>query len=196
MNAGEFTKGIVRENPVFVLALGLCPALAVTNSVQNAAGMGLAASFVLLCSNLFISLIKGFIPSRIRIPCYIVVIASFVVLVELYLGAYQPALDKSLGLFVPLIVVNCVILGRAEAFASRKGIASSIWDALGMGLGFTLALVATAVVREVLGNGTLWNRAILSNMRPALIMILPPGALLSLGLLMAAFNWIRERGTS
>jgi len=193
MKRGDFTKGIVQENPVIVLALGLCPALAVSNSLKNAVGMGSATTFVLLCSNLLISALKGFIPRRIRIPCYIVVIASFVVVVELYLGAYQPALNESLGLFVPLIVVNCIILGRAEAFASRNGVLSSLLDALGMGLGFTLALAAAAIVRETLGNGTLWGETLLPAMRPALIMVLPPGALLTLGFLMGAFHWIRGR---
>jgi len=193
MKTKDFTKGIVQENPVLVLALGLCPVLAVSNSLKNAVGMGLAATFVLFCSNFLVSTLKGLIPSKIRIPCYIVVIASFVVLVELYLGAYQPALNESLGLFVPLIVVNCIILGRAEAFASRNGILSSLLDALGMGLGFTLALVATATVREALGNGTLWGKTLLPAMRPALIMILPPGALLTLGFLMGTFRWIQGR---
>ena len=193
MRRSDFTKGIFKENPVFILALGLCPALAVSSSVKNALGMGVASSFVLVCSNGLISLLKGFIPRKIRIPCYIVVIASFVVLVELYLGAYQPALNDSLGIFVPLIVVNCIILGRAEAFASKSGLIASALDGLGMGVGFTLALLLVATVREVLGAGTFLGYQVFPSMRPALIMILPPGALLTFGLLLGGCNLIRER---
>ncbi|MDA3851089.1 MAG: electron transport complex subunit E [Spirochaetaceae bacterium] len=151
----ELVKGILKENPVFVLVLGLCPALAVTTQVVNAIGMGMGTLFVLLCSNIMISLLKKFIPYEVHIPAYIVIIASFVTIVDLTLQAYMPDLSRSLGVFVQLIVVNCIILGRAEAFASKHGIVDSIKDALGMGLGFTMALIFIALVREILGSGTI-----------------------------------------
>ena len=151
----EFSKGLIKENPVFVLALGLCPALGVTSKVVNALGMGAGALFVLLGSNIFVSLLKNFIPEKVRIPSYIVIIASFVTIVEMVMEAFIPSLYEALGVFVPLIVVNCVILGRAEAFANKNTVGSSILDALGMGIGFTLALVVIALVREVLGAGTI-----------------------------------------
>ena len=190
----EFTKGIHIENPTFVLLLGLCPTLAVSSSVNNGLGMGMAATFVLLGSNIIISALRKFIPSKIRIPCYIVVIATFVTIVELMLKAYFPVLDKSLGIFVPLIVVNCIILGRAEAFASKNSIARSIFDALGMGVGFTLALVIISAIREFFGAGTLMGYQLIPGFEPAIIMILAPGALLTLGLLIGFGNWLRERG--
>jgi electron transport complex protein RnfE len=148
----EFSKGIIKENPVFILLLGLCPTLAVTSTVANGIGMGVAATFVLICSNILISLLKDFIPDKVRIPAYIVVIASFVTIVEMLMKAFVPFLAKSLGIFVPLIVVNCIILGRAEAFASKNTLLDSVMDALGMGVGFTLALIAISLVREVFGN--------------------------------------------
>ena len=190
----EFTKGIHIENPTFVLLLGLCPTLAVSSSVNNGLGMGMAATFVLLGSNIIVSALRKFIPSKIRIPCYIVVIATFVTIVELMLKAYFPVLDKSLGIFVPLIVVNCIILGRAEAFASKNSIARSIFDALGMGAGFTLALVIISAIREFFGAGTLMGYQLIPGFEPAIIMILAPGALLTLGLLIGLGNWLRERG--
>ena len=190
----EFTKGINIENPTFVLLLGLCPTLAVSSSVNNGLGMGIAATFVLLGSNIIVSALRKFIPSKIRIPCYIVVIATFVTIVELMLKAYFPVLDKSLGIFVPLIVVNCIILGRAEAFASKNSIARSIFDALGMGAGFTLALVIISAIREFFGAGTLMGYQLIPGFEPAIIMILAPGALLTLGLLIGFGNWLRERG--
>jgi len=190
----EFTKGINIENPTFVLLLGLCPTLAVSSSVNNGLGMGMAATFVLLGSNIIVSALRKFIPSKIRIPCYIVVIATFVTIVELMLKAYFPVLDKSLGIFVPLIVVNCIILGRAEAFASKNSIARSIFDALGMGAGFTLALVIISAIREFFGAGTLMGYQLIPGFEPAIIMILAPGALLTLGLLIGFGNWLRERG--
>ena len=190
----EFTKGIHIENPTFVLLLGLCPTLAVSSSVNNGLGMGMAATFVLLGSNIIVSALRKFIPSKIRIPCYIVVIATFVTIVELMLKAYFPVLDKSLGIFVPLIVVNCIILGRAEAFASKNSIARSIFDALGMGVGFTLALVIISAIREFFGAGTLMGYQLIPGFEPAIIMILAPGALLTLGLLIGFGNWLRERG--
>ena len=148
----EFIKGILKENPVFVLLLGLCPTLAVSSMVANGIGMGIAATFVLFCSNVLISLLKDFIPDKVRIPAYIVIIASFVTIAEMVMNAYVPFLAKSLGIFVPLIVVNCIILGRAEAFASKNKIGESIADALGMGLGFTIALIIISFVRELLGK--------------------------------------------
>ena len=153
----EFTKGIIKENPVFVMALGLCPTLAVSTSVQNAIGMGAAATFVLVCSNILISLLKNVIPSKVRIPCFILVIASFVTIVDMTMEAYVPALHKSLGIFIPLIVVNCIILGRAEAFASKNGVFKSMLDGLGMGLGFMLAIMVISSIREILGTGALLN---------------------------------------
>ncbi|RKY79260.1 electron transport complex subunit RsxE, partial [candidate division KSB1 bacterium] len=173
----EFSKGIYKENPIFRLVLGMCPTLAVTTSVQNAIGMGIATTFVLFSSNLLISIIKNAVPKRIRIPMYIVVIASFVTIADLVMAAYEPALHKSLGIFVPLIVVNCIILGRAEAFAGKNRVLPSILDGLGMGIGFTLALLALGLVREILGNGTIYGYPVLgSGYNPMLIMILPPGA--------------------
>ncbi len=185
----EFTKGLVKENPVFVMALGLCPVLAVSSSVENAIGMGAAATFVLVFSNIFISLIKGFIPGKIRIPSYIVVIASFVTIVDMVMEAYVPALHKNLGLFIPLIVVNCIILGRAEAFAGKNNLIKSILDGFGMGLGFTLALIVIATIREVLGAGQFLGFNVLpATFKPMLVAILAPGAFLVMGLLMSLMN--------
>ena len=189
----EFNKGIFKENPIFVIALGLCPALAVSVSLENALGMGLAASFVLVFSNCIISGIRNVVPNRIRIPCFIVVIASFVTIVELLMAAFSPQLAKQLGIFVPLIVVNCIIMGRAEGFASKNGIIASISDALGMGLGFTLALSSVAIIRELTGSGKILGFRLFSGYTPATIMILPPGALLTLGLLIGLVNLLKAR---
>ncbi|RKY33300.1 MAG: electron transport complex subunit RsxE [Candidatus Omnitrophota bacterium] len=189
----ELTKGIFKENPVFVIVLGLCPALAVSTSLENAIGMGIAATFVLFFSNLIISSLRKFVPDKIRIPCFIVVIASFVTIVELLMAAFAPLLAKRLGIFVPLIVVNCIIMGRAEAFASRNKVLPSIMDGLGMGVGFTLALSSVALIRELLGNGTLLGHNILTNFNPAGIMVLAPGALMTLGILIAINNLIKNR---
>lgn len=192
----EFTKGFIKENPVFIMALGLCPTLAVTSSVENAIGMGLAATFVLVCSNIIISLIKGFIPGKIRIPCFIVVIASFVTIVDMVMYAYTPEIHKNLGLFIPLIVVNCIILGRAEAFASKNKVIPSILDGLGMGLGFTLALVVIASVREILGVGQWLGMNIMPAAyikSPMLIAILAPGAFIIMGLLMGLINQFKKK---
>ena len=190
----EFTKGFIKENPVFVMALGLCPTLAVTSSVINAIGMGLAATFVLLFSNIFISLIKDLIPAKIRIPAYIVVIASFVTIVDMLMHAYLPAIHKSLGIFIPLIVVNCIILGRAEAFASKNNVFLSILDALGMGLGFTLALVILGTIREVLGAGQILGMQVLPHSyKPMLIAILAPGAFFVMGFLKALLNMKKKK---
>ena len=190
----EFVKGLIKNNPVFCLVLGLCPTLAVSNAVENAIGMGFAATFVLLNSNIIISLFRKYIPEKIRIPSYIVVIATFVTIAGMVLEAYLPAINKSLGIFVPLIVVNCIILGRAEAFASKNGVTRSILDALGMGVGFTLALGLIAFIRELLGTGMIKVFGlVLINIpiKPALVFILPPGALLTMGLLLALFNYMQ-----
>lgn len=188
----EFTKGLIRENPIFFIVLGICPTLAVSTSLANALGMGCAATFVLFFSNSIISLIRSFIPDKIRIPCFIVVIAAFVTIVELAMKAYFPALDKALGIFIPLIVVNCIILGRAEAFASRNSLLLSMADGLGMGMGFTLALMVIAGMREFFGNGTLFGLTVIRGFEPAATFALAPGALLVLGLLIGGIRWIRS----
>jgi len=191
---GHLVKGIYKENPVFRLALGLCPALAVSTSVENALGMGGAATFVLLGSNVTISLLRKLIPAKVRIPCFIVVIASFVTIVELVMGAYLPELSKSLGIFIPLIVVNCIILGRAEAFASKHGLGLSILDGIGMGIGFTFAITLVGAIRELLGDGKLFGYMVFGpNFQPVLIMILAPGAFVTMGLLMGYFNLLDEK---
>lgn len=189
----EFLKGIVRENPTFVLALGLCPTLAVSVSVINGIGMGIAATFVLVGSNIIISIIKNVIPSRIRIPCYIVVIATFVTITEMLMKAYSPALNRSLGIYVPLIVVNCIVLGRAEAYASKNTIVNSFFDGVGMGIGFALALILISAIREILGAGQILGRNILGSFEPARVLGMPPGALLVIGLLLGLFNVLKER---
>ncbi len=189
----EFKKGIHIENPTFALLLGLCPTLAVSNNIRNGLGMGIAATFVLLGSNIIISSVRKLIPAKIRIPCYIVVIATFVTIVELLLKAYFPVLDKSLGIFVPLIVVNCIILGRAEAFASKNTVIYSAFDALGMGAGFMLALLIISSIREFFGSGTLLGFQMIPGFQPAIIMGLAPGALLTLGLLIGLNNWLKKR---
>ena len=193
-SAGEFTKGIIKENPVFRLVLGLCPVLAVTTSLKNGLGMGMAATFVLVGSNVIVSLIRKGIPARIRIPCYITVIASFVTVVDLVMAGYMPELHKNLGIFIPLIVVNCVILGRAEAFAGKHGVWRSLLDGLGMGVGFTFALAITASVREVIGTGKIWGLVLLgTKYNPVLFAVLSPGAFVTLGLLIGLFNRLEAR---
>jgi electron transport complex protein RnfE len=190
----EFTKGFVRENPVFRIVLGLCPVLAVTTSLKNGIGMGLAATFVLVGSNVIVSVIRKGIPARIRIPCYIVVIASFVTVVDLVMAGYTPELHKSLGIFIPLIVVNCIILGRAEAFASKNTVGRSFIDGIGMGLGFTFALAITASVREIIGTGKIWDLVLLgTRYNPVLIAVLSPGAFITLGLLIGLFNLMERK---
>ncbi len=190
----EFTKGFYRQNPVFKQALGLCPVLAVSNSVSSGLGMGMAATFVLICSNVIISMIRKVVPPKIRIPIYIVVIATFVTIVDLAMAGFLPSLHKSLGIFVPLIVVNCIILGRAEAFAGKNNVGKSLVDGLGMGLGFTFALVILGTIRELLGNGSFLNIPVIgSSFEPVLIMILPPGAFLTIGFVMGFFNWLENR---
>lgn len=187
--AKEFFKGMWDENPIFRLVLGLCPTLAVTTTAVNGLGMGLASTFVLVCSNTVISAIRSFIPKKIRIPAFIVTIATFVTIVDLVMNGYFHALHKSLGLFIPLIVVNCVILGRAEAFASKNPLWFSIVDGLGMGVGFTLSLVVIGAVRELFGNGTVFNIQIFGDSYlPLLLMIMPPGAFIVLGVLLGLMN--------
>lgn len=187
-------NGIFDENPTFRLVLGTCPTLATTTSAVNAVGMGAAFTFVLLGSNLVISMLKNFIPDQVRIPAYVVVIASFVTIVQLLLQAFVPTLNDSLGIFIPLIVVNCIILARAESFASKNGIVPSIADAIGMGIGFTGAITMIAIIREVLGNGTIFGLSVMgAAYQPALIMILAPGGFLVYGLTMAMVNKISEK---
>ena len=178
------------ENPTFVLVLGMCPTIAVTTSVVNAIGMGLAATAVLMGSNVAVAALRKFIPDEIRIPAFIVVIAGFVTVVQLLIAGYAPALDKALGIFIPLIVVNCIILARAEAFAFKNGVVASLFDGIGMGLGFTCALVLIGAIRELIGNGTILGHTILSSSfyQPALLTILAPGGFITLGILMALFR--------
>ena len=187
----ELIKGLWEKNPIFRLVLGMCPALAVTTSAINGIGMGIAATFVLVCSNISISAVRNIIPSRVRIPCYIVIIASFVTIVDLLMNAYAHALHKELGIFIALIVVNCIILGRAEAFASKNSVWYSIADGLGMGIGFTLALAVLGSVREILGNGTLLGYMV-GHYEVMLVMILPPGGFIALGFLIAMMNHIQS----
>lgn len=189
-----FLNGLLKENPTFVLFLGMCPTLAVTTGVSNAIGMGLSTTAVLICSNVAISLLRKVIPDKIRIAAYIVLIAGFVTVVEMLLKAYLPALSASLGIYIPLIVVNCIILGRAEAFASKNSVGRSIVDGLGMGLGFTASLSLIAAVREILGAGTFLGISLFGeSFEPAVAMVLPPGAFLTLGILLAVINLIAAR---
>ncbi|MGB3976230.1 MAG: electron transport complex subunit E [bacterium] len=187
------TEGLWRSNPVLVLILGTCPTLAVTSSALNGLGMGLATTFVLFMSNVAISLLRNIVPKKMRIPCFIVIIASFVTIVEMLMQAYAPALSKALGVFIPLIVVNCIVLGRAEAFAYKNGVFHSFLDGLGMGIGFSLMLFIMGSIREVLGNGTLLGNSIFGeNFSPMLIMIMPPGAFLAFGYLLGLANRINR----
>ncbi len=183
----NFTKGFIKENPVFVLFLGLCPVLGVTTSAINGLGMGLATTFVLVMSNLVVSIIKSLIPDKVRIPSFILIIASFVTIVELVMQAYMPGLFDALGLFIPLIVVNCLVLGRAEAFASKNNIGSSLIDGLGMGLGFAFALTLLGGVRELLGSGAIFGFNLIEG-DLMLAFILAPGAFIALGYLVAITN--------
>lgn len=188
----NFTKGFVRENPVFVLLLGMCPTLGVTSSAINGLGMGLATTFVLVMANIVVALIKNQIPDKVRIPSFIVIIAAFVTVVELMMEAYLPSLFKSLGIFIPLIVVNCIVLGRAEAFASKNNLRAAAIDGLGMGLGFSFALVLLGSVRELLGSGRLFDIPIYSENYVSLLFVLAPGAFIVLGYLIAIINRIKK----
>ena len=185
-------NGIITENPTFVLLLGMCPTLGTTSSAMNGMSMGLATMFVLICSNMVISALKNVIPDMVRIPGYIVVIATFVTVVQMCMEAFIPALYASLGLFIPLIVVNCIVLGRAEAFAAKNGVVASAFDGIGIGLGFTIALTLLGAVRELLGTGKLFNLTIMPEQFGSLIFVLAPGAFIALGFLIAIVNILRK----
>ncbi|MBO7553277.1 MAG: electron transport complex subunit E [Bacteroidaceae bacterium] len=191
-NLKVLINGIVKENPTFVLMLGMCPTLGTTSSAINGMSMGLATTFVLICSNTVISSIKRIVPDMVRIPCFIVVIASFVTLLQMVMQAYTPALYTTLGLFIPLIVVNCIVLGRAEAFASKNGPVASFFDGLGIGLGFTFALTLLGAVRELLGTGKIFGLGLIPEDYGMLLFVLAPGAFIALGYLIAAFNKIKS----
>ena len=187
-------NGIIDENPTFAQVIGMCPTLAVTSSAINGIGMGLCTAAVLICSNFFISILRKVIPDKVRIPCFIVVIATFVTIIQFLLQAYLPELNASLGLYIPLIVVNCLILARAEAYASKNSPIDSIFDGIGMGLGFTVALGFLGLVREFIGAGTLFNVAVLPDAFPkTLLFVMAPGAFFTLGCLMALLNYFRNK---
>ena len=191
----EFTKGIIRENPVLRLVLGCCATLAVTTAASNAIGMGAATTFVLVCSNAVISLLRNVIPNKVRIPAFITIIAGFVTVVQLFIKAFSPALDTALGVFLPLIVVNCIILGRAEMFASKNKVLPSIIDGLGMGVGFTAAMLCMGIIRELLGAGTVLGFPVLSGfMEPIIIFLLPPGGFFVFGMLIALAGKLSKEG--
>lgn len=189
----NFTKGFIKENPVFVLLLGMCPTLGTTTSALNGLGMGLATTFVLVMANISISIVKNVIPAKVRIPSYIVIIASFVTIVDLSMAGFLPALHAQLGLFIPLIVVNCIVLGRAEAFASKNTIGSSAIDGLGMGLGFSFALALLGSVREVLGSGKIFGMTLFPDKYAMLVFVLAPGAFFALGYLITIMNRIAKK---
>ncbi len=195
MNPLKIIKnGIIDENPTFIQVVGMCPTLAVTTSMINGIGMGLSTMAVLICSNLVISLIRKLVPDQVRIPCFVVVIASFVTIIQMLLQAFLPSLNASLGVFIPLIVVNCIILARAEAFACKNNPIASVFDGIGMGLGFTMALTLIGAVREILGSGALLGITILPEAFPrTILMILPPGAFFTLAFLIAGFNALRNK---
>jgi len=191
-NWQNLTKGFIQENPVFVLLLGMCPTLGTTTSAINGMGMGLATAFVLVMSNMAISAVKNIIPDKVRIPGFIVIIASFVTIVDLLMAGYLPALHEQLGLFIPLIVVNCIVLGRAESFASKNSVFASIIDGLGMGLGFTFALMILGSVREILGSGSIFGYKFIGDNDGMLIFILAPGAFIALGYIIAIINKLKK----
>ncbi|ATR91946.1 RnfABCDGE type electron transport complex subunit E [Porphyromonas gingivalis] len=192
-NLSVVINGIIKENPTFVLLLGMCPTLATTTSAINGMSMGLATMFVLICSNMVVSLVKNLIPDMVRIPAFIVIIAGFVTILQMLIKAYMPDLDKSLGIFIPLIVVNCIVLGRAEAVASKKGLLHSMFDGIGIGLGFTLSLTVLGIVRELLGSGKLFDFAVFNESYGALIFVLAPGAFIALGYLIALVNKMKKK---
>ena len=195
-NLSVLINGVIRENPILVLLLGMCPALATTSSAVNGMSMGLATMFVLLCSNVVISLLKNMIPDMVRIPAFIVVIATFVTIIEMIMNAYVPALADSLGIFLPLIVVNCIVLGRAESFASRNNVVSSVFDGVGMGLGFTFALTVLGAARELMGTGKVFSLNIFPEQFGSLLFVLAPGAFIVLGYLIAVFNKLRAKAST
>jgi electron transport complex protein RnfE len=186
-------RGIVHENPIFVLALGLCPALGVSTSVENGLGMGVATTFVLVSSNTIVSLIKRIIPHDVRIPCFIIIIATFVTIVQLVMQAYFPALNDTLGIFIPLIVVNCLILGRAEAYASKNSLIDSIIDGFAMGAGFTVSLFILSALREILGSNSFFGLTVIPGIAPISLFTLPPGGFLTIGFVIALINFIHIR---
>ncbi|MDD2589654.1 MAG: electron transport complex subunit E [Fermentimonas sp.] len=186
-------NGVIKENPIFVLLLGMCPTLATTSSAINGMSMGLATMFVLICSNAVISMLKNVIPDMVRIPAFIVIIATFVTVIEMLMNAYVPALAESLGIFLPLIVVNCLVLGRAESFAAKNSVISSIFDGIGMGLGFTLSLTLLGSVRELLGTGTIFSLNIFPEEYGSLLFVLAPGAFIVLGYLISIFNSLQRK---
>ena len=189
---GIIKNGIVKENPTFVLMLGMCPTLATTTSAVNGMAMGLATMAVLICTNVVISLLKSLTPDKVRIPVFIVVIAAFVTILQMFIKAFLPDIDAALGLFIPLIVVNCVILGRAEAFAAKQSPVASLFDGIGIGLGFTLGLTLLGIVREVLGSGSIFGFTLLPETYNILLFVLPPGAFITLGFLIAIVNKLRS----
>ena len=191
-NMKILTNGLIKENPIFVLLLGMCPTLATTTSAINGLSMGLATMFVLICSNVVISCIKKITPDKVRIPVFIVVIASFVTILQMCIKAYLPDVDKALGLFIPLIVVNCIILGRAEAFACKNNSLASMFDGIGIGLGFTMALTILGIVRELLGAGSIFGFVLLPEVANILIFVLPPGAFITLGYIIAIVNKLKK----
>jgi len=192
-NLKVLVNGIIKENPIFVLLLGMCPTLATTSSAINGMSMGLATMFVLICSNAVISLLKNVIPDMVRIPAFIVVIATFVTIIEMMMNAYVPALADSLGIFIPLIVVNCIVLGRAESFASRNSVLSSIFDGVGIGFGFTLALTLLGASRELLGTGKIFSLSLYPEQYGSLLFVLAPGAFIVLGYLIGIFNKLQHK---
>ena len=191
-NLKVFINGLITENPTFVLLLGMCPTLGTTSSAANGMGMGLATAFVLVCSNMAISLLKNVIPDKVRIPGFIVVIATFVTVVDMLMQAYVPSLYASLGLFIPLIVVNCIVLGRAEAFAAKNNVVRSMFDGLGIGLGFTFALTLLGAVRELLGTGKVFSLSVFPESYGMLVFVLAPAAFITLGYLIALINKLRK----
>ncbi|MDR2578423.1 MAG: electron transport complex subunit E [Chitinispirillales bacterium] len=193
MIAKELKRGIITENSIFVLALGLCPTLAVSTSVKNGLGMGLATTFVLICSNIIISIVKNWIPGKVRIPCYIVIIATFVSILHLLIKVYTPTLDSQLGIFIPLIAVNCIILGRAEAFAAKNNPATSLVDGAVMGLGFTAALLILSTIREFLGGNKIFDLMVIPGFQPMAVFILAPGGFFVIACVMGLINYFRGK---
>ncbi len=189
----ELTKGLFKENPLFVIVLGVCPSLATSGSLQTAVAMGIAALFVCVGSNVVISMIRKAVPGGVRIACYIVVIATFVTITDLFLKAYFPDISRTIGIFIPLIVVNCIMLGRAEAFACKNTVGDSFLDGVGMGLGYMMALLLLGFIRELSGSGSLFGHKVLAGYDPMTVMISPPGAFLLLGILLGVFKWLQLR---